>query len=701
MNIIKNFDIFSQPVQFNAYNQKIRKRTFCGAFLTVSILVTTLMYFIYLLNLFFTNQIDPKFRMQSFLTDDTINIPLDNDFVGLQFSYNYQNGQYASLNEIEAKQNKTYLVFIPLILYSNATYFNVYPLNITQCKNKLLDGYDCIDFDSYKNLSLINNNQQNIKSYLVITAYRCQDTDSIKTFVPNNCADPSEIDNAIIYGQQNIRLKATQFNTTSKQLQTNFKNEFMHNFNGQIGIGTIQTTNQITKVKSGFLIQDQETFSGPISYAFNQQTLDKQSYINQTGNKLIFEIYISVDESVQLFSIQYPTFPDVLALCNSTFSFMMILGFFARKISHKMILQEMFILILQNIYQETYSRIIKLNKFVYFNLDLKLQENLSQKVEETQKKDEENDNISEKSSPIIIPYTTPKLAHTRFTINSDFVNEEQQCIQDQNSIFTSLEYKAEQNRIDGSRVQSARVYKKRINSISNKNSFRQIQQKNKFKINLLNSNLTKQSSPTSFNNLSLQQKSPTQQDTLQKTYTCTQTVIDPQKQQSLFQTLSKKIKALSEKPISQKVQNLLFKTILCKRRKFLESQGLNKQKMLDLEEQVNESLDYFSVYKDIIMLKKAIFVLLSKEQLAALQLVGFTDNQDRSLTDLNSKRDLYSPKSINESNKNYFQEQFKIHKSSEIQSQYIYSFLLKCQNQQNMSLVDERLLSSLQITQYN
>ncbi|KAL4495963.1 hypothetical protein ABPG73_011031 [Tetrahymena malaccensis] len=345
--------------------------------------------------------------------------------------------------------------------------------------------------------------------------------------------------------------------------------------------------------------------------------------------------------------------------------------------------------------------IIKLNKFVYFNLDLKLQENLSQKVEETQKKDEENDNISEKSSPIIIPYTTPKLAHTRFTINSDFVNEEQQCIQDQNSIFTSLEYKAEQNRIDGSRVQSARVYKKRINSISNKNSFRQIQQKNKFKINLLNSNLTKQSSPTSFNNLSLQQKSPTQQDTLQKTYTCTQTVIDPQKQQSLFQTLSKKIKALSEKPISQKVQNLLFKTILCKRRKFLESQGLNKQKMLDLEEQVNESLDYFSVYKDIIMLKKAIFVLLSKEQLAALQLVGFTDNQDRSLTDLNSKRDLYSPKSINESNKNYFQEQFKIHKSSEIQSQYIYSFLLKCQNQQNMSLVDERLLSSLQITQYN
>ncbi|EAR95345.1 AMP-binding enzyme family protein (macronuclear) [Tetrahymena thermophila SB210] len=703
MNIIKNFDIFSQPIQFNAYNQKIRKRSFFGAFLTISIVITTLMYFIYLLNLFFTNQIDPKFRMQSFVSKDAIDIPLDNEFVGLQFSYNYQNGKYQSLSEIEAQQNKTYLMFIPILLQSNATSYNVTRLNMTKCQNQLLDGYDCIDFDSYKNLSLTMDNKLNLKSYLVITAYRCQDTDSIKTFVPNNCANSSEIDKAVIYGQQNIRLKTTQFNTSSNKIETNFKNQFMHNFNGQIGIGSIQTTKQITNVKSGFLIQNKETFYGPISHTFSQQTLDKASYIKQTGNKLIYEIYISVDENIQLFSIQYPTFPDILALCNSTFSFMMILGFFARKIAQKMIIQEMFILILQNIYQETYSKILKINKFVQFSLDLKLKQMLvAKKVEEAANKEEDDDKISEKSSPIIIPYTSPKIGHTRFTINTDLINEEQQSIQDQNSIYTSLEQKTELTRQDyGSRIQSARlIYKKRNNSITNKNAIQSpIQLKNKFKINLFNQNSTKAESPSSFNFIN-QQKSPTQQDTLSRTQQCNQTATDVLDDQSLFQTLSKKIKALSEKPISQKVQNLLFKTRLCKKRKFLESQGLNKQMITDMEEQVNDSLDYFKIYQDILMLKKAIFILLSKEQLAALQLVGFSDNQARSLTDLNSKRDIFSAQ-IGQRDKNYFEEQFNIHKSSEIQAQYIYQFILKCQKQKNLSIVDERLLSSLKINHSN
>ncbi|EAR95348.2 AMP-binding enzyme family protein (macronuclear) [Tetrahymena thermophila SB210] len=695
MNFIKNFDIFSQPIQFNAYNQKIRKRSFFGAFLTISIVITTLMYFIYLLNLFFTNQIDPKFRMQSFVSKDAIDIPLDSEFVGLQFSYNYMNGKYQSLSEIEAQQNKTYLVFIPILFQSNATSYNVTRLNMTKCQNALLDGYDCIDFDSYKNLSLTMDNKLNVKSYLVITVYRCQDTDSIKTFVPNNCANASEIDNAVIYGQQNIRLKTTQFNTSSNKIETNFKNQFMHNFNGQIGIGQIQTTKQITNVKSGFLIQNKETFSGPISHSFTQQTLDKASYIQQTRNKLIYEIYISIDENIQLFSIQYPTFPDVLALCNSTFSFMMILGFFARKITQKMILQEMFILILQNIYQETYSKILKINKFVQFSLDLKLKQMLvAKKVEEATNREEDDDKISEKSSPIIIPFTSPKVGHTRFTINTDLVNEEQQSIQDQNSIFSSLE----QNTY-GSRIQSARlIYKKRNNSITNKNAKQPpIQHKNKFKINLFNQNSAKAESPSSFNFIQ-QQKSPTQQDTLQRTQQCNQTVADVLEDQSLFQTLNKKIKALIQKPISYKVQNLLFKTRLCKKRKFLESQGLNRQMIIDVEEQVNESLDYFKIYKDILMLKKAIFILLTKEQLAALQLVGFSENQARSLTDLNSKRDIFSAQ-IGQRDKNYFEEQFNIHKSSEIQAQYIYQFLLKCQKQQNMSLVDERLFSSLKINQ--
>ncbi|EAR95344.2 transmembrane protein, putative (macronuclear) [Tetrahymena thermophila SB210] len=694
MEFLKNFDIFSQPIEFNSYNQKIRKRTFFGAFLTISIIITTLIYFIYLLNLFFTNQIDPKFRMQTFVSKDAIDIPLDNEFVGFQFSYNKMNGLYQSLSEIEAHQNKTYIVFIPILFQSNATSYNVTRLNMTKCQNQLLDGYDCIDFDSYKNLSLTMDNKLNLKSYLVITAYRCQDTDSIKTFVPNNCANASQIDKAVIYGQQNIRLKTTQFNTTSNNIETNFKNQFMQNFNGQIGIGSIQTTKQITNVKSGFLIQNQETFYGPISHTFSQQTLDKASYIQQTGNKLIYEIYISVDENIQLFSIQYPTFPDILALCNSTFSFMMILGFFARKITQNMILQEMFILILQNIYQETYSKILKINKFVNFSLDLQLKQmQVDKKVEEPVSKEEEDqedddeeeedDKISEKSIPKMVPFAQPKLGLTRFIINADSVNQEQQSFQDQNSIYSCIEQKAELIRQDcGGRIQSAKgLCIKRNNSITNKNTNQSIEQKNKFKINLINQNSTKIDSPSSLNFIQ-QQKSSIQQDKQQRVYQCNQIETDSLENQSFKQILIKKIKTLSEKPISQKVQNLLFKTRLCKKRMFLESQGLNRQMIIDIEEQVNDSLDYFKIYKDILMLKKAIFILLTKEQLAALQLVGFSDNQARSLTDLNSKIDIFSAQ-IGQRDKNYFEEQFNIHKSSEVQAQYIQQFLLRCQKQQN------------------
>ncbi|EAR95346.2 AMP-binding enzyme family protein (macronuclear) [Tetrahymena thermophila SB210] len=477
----------------------------------------------------------------------------------------------------------------------------------------------------------------------------------------------------------------------------------MHNFNGQIGIGQIQTTKQITKVDSGYLIQNQENFSGPISHSFTQQTLDRDSYIKQTGNKLIYEIQIRVDENIQLFSIQYPTLPDVLALCNSTFSFMMILGFFARKITQKLILQEMFILILQNIYQETYSKILKINKFVNFSLDLQLKQmQVAKKVEEAVNIEEGDDKISQKSSPIMIPFISPRLGHTKFTINKNLVNEEQQSIQDQNSIYTSLEQKTELISQDyGSRIQSAGLKnRKKNNSITNKNAKQPlILHKNKFKFNQFNQNSTKAESPSSFNFIN-QPKSPTQQDQLQKSYQFNQTATDVLKDQSLFQTISQKIKALSEKPISQKVQNLVFKTRFFKERKFLESQGLNRQMIIDIEEQVNDSLDYLKIYQDILMLKKAIFILLTKEQLAALQLVGFSDNQARSVTDLNSKIDIFSAQ-IDKTDKNYFEEQFNIHKSSQVQAQYIYQFISKCQKQQNMSIVDQRLLSSLKINHCN
>ncbi|KAL4495315.1 hypothetical protein ABPG73_022360 [Tetrahymena malaccensis] len=64
-------------------------------------------------------------------------------------------------------------------------------------------------------------------------------------------------------------------------------------------------------------------------------------------------------------------------------------------------------------------------------------------------------------------------------------------------------------------------------------------------------------------------------------------------------------------------------TSICKRKFFNE----NKQIFGKIEQQIDDSLDYFKFFKEVLFLKKVALVLLSKDQLAAIQLVGI-DIQD-------------------------------------------------------------------------
>ncbi|EWS75263.1 AMP-binding enzyme family protein (macronuclear) [Tetrahymena thermophila SB210] len=302
----KDLDQFSSFFQFS-FDKSQRKGTVTGALLTVIVFCIVLGYFIYLLLLFSDNQIDPKYASQSFVQDQ-VGISLQENLVG--FRYEYDTNQ--SLDDLQSKQNQTYLVFQTYFLFQNGSNNQLIELNYTKCSDPQLYGFNCFDFSQIQDQQLLISTQANIFSSLYIFVHRCSDTDQFKQFIPNNCANQTQIDQIINNPYANLRFNfyTSQFNMTSKKQQVNYRS-------------------QVTQVKQGSLFQREDFFSSPIQYNVDHQTFDEQ-FSQRTGQKQILQVTFELDEIVQYIKIQYPTFPEILALCNSTLTLLMCVGFIGK-----------------------------------------------------------------------------------------------------------------------------------------------------------------------------------------------------------------------------------------------------------------------------------------------------------------------------------------------------------------------------------
>ncbi|EAS07743.2 transmembrane protein, putative (macronuclear) [Tetrahymena thermophila SB210] len=391
---IKYLDVFSQSFQFNSGRMKDRKRTYVGAFLTLSIMIVSIYYFFYLFLRYMENQIDPKFRIQNFVKNDLIQIPLSNDLIAFSF---VQSQDGITIDQIQAKTNKTYIVTIATYLYSDSNGFYMKQLNVFPCNNTQLEGYRCIDMSSVpSNYSLILDSNNRAQSQISIQAYRCQDTDMFKQFVPDNCANADDINQFIdnLANMVNVKLITSQYNITSKSFEKNYKTFRLLMSNSQMMFTEFKAQNQITSIKDGFIIQSENQFSSPISYVTTTQALDSKTVLEQEGATYFTEFFLDVEETVYLTQIQFPTFPEILALCNSTLSLLMCLGFLGRQMAQKLIRQELFLLILQNFYQGTYQKILKLHKLTQLS---------NSPIEKKTKSLTHSAELLENSNPIIVP----------------------------------------------------------------------------------------------------------------------------------------------------------------------------------------------------------------------------------------------------------------------------------------------------------
>ncbi|KAL4454140.1 hypothetical protein ABPG73_009957 [Tetrahymena malaccensis] len=159
------------------------------------------------------------------------------------------------------------------------------------------------------------------------------------------------------------------------------------------------------------------------------------------------------------------------------------------------------------------------------------------------------------------------------------------------------------------------------------------------------------------------------------------------KQFKCLNQIDKMLQSLSNRELNKKIQNVLFKFKIRKTTEYQSQQGLNSQTKKNIDQQIDRNTDFLMIYEDILFLKKAIMIILSKEQFATLKLVSCSDQ--------------FSPSGLSTGNArancsvNYFEQQLAISLSQSQQQNYIKQFLINCRESNNLSEVDQRILSSI------
>ncbi|KAL4480996.1 hypothetical protein ABPG72_014464 [Tetrahymena utriculariae] len=100
-----------------------------------------------------------------------------------------------------------------------------------QCdQQKKQTGFYCLDFTPLQNYSLTLSTKDNYYSQVFIYTYGCLDLDFQKNSTPSNSANPTEIGKVINGENAGFRFKlfTSQFNTQTKKIKINFRNDFVY-----------------------------------------------------------------------------------------------------------------------------------------------------------------------------------------------------------------------------------------------------------------------------------------------------------------------------------------------------------------------------------------------------------------------------------------------------------------------------------------
>ncbi|KAL4467410.1 hypothetical protein ABPG73_000501 [Tetrahymena malaccensis] len=375
----------------------------------------------------------------------------------------------------------------------------------------------------------------------------------------------------------------------------------------------------------------------------------------------------------------------------------MCVGFLGRNISQKLIKQDIFLLILQNIHQGKYLELLKRNKLLP-------QENQNQILEVNQKDTQEQEFIqSETVEPIKIPAFLTK---SRQSVDQ---NAQNFFIPSINNFENSQQDEIIESKIQESAIQSN---SRQSNSFEQKNqlpvleNLRMLNENMSFspqqtlQTSLFNSQLKKRESCASIKQPQiLVKQSPKSNIIYQNKLTQDENIQNKQFQK--YKNKSNKpplpylekflqgLRQIKNKLFQKRIRNSLFGFRFWKRNEYYKQLELNSYFFKNMQNDVQQNLNIFHLYKQIITLQKALMVILTADQFAAVKLMGCSEKISTLL--LNNKKENWS-QLIQMS---HFEEQFVTQFYEEEEQKQIRNFFLRCENKKNLSELDNRIYHSI------
>ncbi|KAL4510591.1 hypothetical protein ABPG72_004745 [Tetrahymena utriculariae] len=441
-----------------------------------------------------------------------------------------------------------------------------------------------------------------------------------------------------------IKFFTSQYNISSQQKETQYRSTYINLQGYQFKFVTINIIKQETTIKQGILFQQSTKFTSLKQYNPTAQTFQRQNFIEKTGLTLIMHVILQVDEIVEQIQIQYPTITQVFAQSNSVITILLLFGIVGRPFSAKHLQEDLFFLLLQNVYLNDYQKICESNKI-------------------TQKRDDQLIN------QIIIERKERNTCCENETIFSEvpqFHSRLKQCLDIQQSQLGQSINSNQQIRENKQDEYFQNLQKSQQTNFYNENALIQ----NKL-------NQIQDSSPLA--SLYIQER-------LRKN-----SLIKSNSNQSIEKCIQQIQKERNSKQYKLN-RKLYYYFKFWNRDKIIENSGIDVKTIQVIQEQVSRTSNILQLISDIIYLKKMIMILLSREQLASFNLVGLSGNFGEDNCDKSNKQANYIK------SENYFENQFILSQSKDLQYKYVNKFLRRCCNSQNVSQIDMRIISSLNKT---
>ncbi|KAL4461526.1 hypothetical protein ABPG74_016150 [Tetrahymena malaccensis] len=349
---LSKIDLFSSPFNFNIGGSQIQKGTIAGSIFTIIVIALTISYFIYIFQLYLSNQIEPTYRAQSIVNNQTQSIDIFSNIYAINIDYLYP-----------TKQSLQYAVMQIYGSYNNGTDSQQVIITTKKCEDPNLNkDFDCLNQiqynDNIQKATIQNKNYNykltNINFYII----SCNDQD---IQLQKNCASQQEIDQAINASEITLKMQLSYYDIYLKKVNQSYQTISVLVSSDQFKVSSIKQQNQQTTIKDGFFIQQEQSFTLPFNYNTDNQDLNRQFLKEKIGFGAYSLINLQIDQMYSQIAIQYPTIPQVLALVNSVFSLLIFLGFFMKYISQNSLQEEFFMVLIKNVYQEFYQQIQKKN----------------------------------------------------------------------------------------------------------------------------------------------------------------------------------------------------------------------------------------------------------------------------------------------------------------------------------------------------